>query len=108
MYFYIFFVNLVVFFREFGEMAVKLLQYSYQDSNLNTIAFLDKRLDDFNNKTIIELAHIAKNKHFIAHSVCQKWLNRRWAGNLLIKKLDWGPIKIPNWVKVMYSFTHLS
>jgi hypothetical protein len=36
-----FFVNLVVFFREFGEMAVKLLQYSYQDSNLNTIAFLD-------------------------------------------------------------------
>jgi hypothetical protein len=55
---------------------------------LNTIAFLDKRLDDFNNKTIIELAHIAKNKHFIAHSVCQKWLNRRWAGNLLIKKLD--------------------
>lgn len=105
---YIFLLIWLFFFREFGEMAVKLLQYSYQDSNLNTIAFLDRRLEDFNNKTIIELAHIAKNKHFIAHSVCQKWLNRRWAGNLLIKKLDWGPIKIPNWVKVMYYFTHLS
>ena len=84
-------------------MAVNLLEYSYQDSNFNTIALLDKRLEDFNNKTVIELAHMAKNKHFIAHYVCQRWLNRRWFGNLLIRKFEWGPIKIPNWAKVKYS-----
>lgn len=102
-------MNFFTFFlcREFGEMAVNLLEYSYQDSNFNTIALLDKRLEDFNNKTVIELAHMAHNKHFIAHYVCQRWLNRRWFGNLLIRKFDWGPIKIPNWVKVKYKFISL-
>lgn len=81
-------------------MAVQLLDYSYKDSNINTIALLDEHLEDFNFKTVIELAHMSKNKHFIAHYICQKWLRRRWFGNLLIRKYDWGPVKIPNWVKV--------
>ncbi|XP_076098368.1 transient receptor potential cation channel subfamily M member-like 2 isoform X1 [Mytilus galloprovincialis] len=89
--------------KEFGKMAVQLLDYSYKDSNINTIALLDERLEDFNFKTVIELAHMSKNKHFIAHYICQKWLRRRWFGNLLIRKYDWGPVKIPNWVKIYLS-----
>lgn len=86
--------------REFGKQAVKLLDLSYSDSCLNTIASLDEKFPELNNKTTIKLAHIARNKFFIAHKSCQKWLVQRWHGNLLIREVDYGVFKLPNWLKV--------
>jgi hypothetical protein len=79
---------------------VKLLDLSYKDSCLTAIASLDEKLTEFNNKTTIKLAHIAKNKYFIAHKSCQKWLVQRWHGKLLIREVDYGVFKLPNWLKV--------
>lgn len=86
--------------REFGKQAVRLLDLSYKDSCLTAIASLDEKHPEFNNKTTIKLAHIARNKYFIAHKSCQKWLVRRWQGNLLIREVDYGVFKLPNWLKV--------
>lgn len=79
---------------------MKLLDLSYSDSCLNTIASLDEKFPELNNKTTIKLAHIARNKFFIAHKSCQKWLVQRWHGNLLIREVDYGVFKLPNWLKV--------
>lgn len=96
---YVEFLFLVIF-REFGKQAVRLLDLSYSDSCLNTIASLDEKFPELNNKTTIKLAHIARNKFFIAHKSCQKWLVQRWHGNLLIREVDYGVFKLPNWLKV--------
>ncbi|XP_048781107.2 transient receptor potential cation channel subfamily M member-like 2 isoform X2 [Ostrea edulis] len=88
---------------EFGKQAVKLLDLSYKDSCLTAIASLDEKLAEFNNKTTIKLAHIARNKFFIAHKSCQKWLIQRWHGNLLIREVDYGVFKLPNWLKIYLS-----
>eukprot|EP00105_Crassostrea_gigas_P035510 XP_019919658.1 PREDICTED: transient receptor potential cation channel subfamily M member 1 [Crassostrea gigas] len=88
---------------EFGKQAVKLLDLSYSDSCLNTIASLDEKFPELNNKTTIKLAHIARNKFFIAHKSCQKWLVQRWHGNLLIREVDYGVFKLPNWLKIYLS-----
>lgn len=88
---------------EFGKQAVRLLDLSYSDSCLNTIASLDEKFPELNNKTTIKLAHIARNKFFIAHKSCQKWLVQRWHGNLLIREVDYGVFKLPNWLKIYLS-----
>ncbi|XP_061181423.1 transient receptor potential cation channel subfamily M member 1-like [Saccostrea echinata] len=88
---------------EFGKQAVKLLNLSYQDSCLTAIASLDEKLPELNNKTTIKLAHIARNKFFIAHKSCQKWLLQRWQGNLLIREVDYGVFRLPNWFKIYMS-----
>nr|XP_022342149.1 transient receptor potential cation channel subfamily M member 1-like isoform X1 [Crassostrea virginica] len=88
---------------EFGKQAVRLLDLSYKDSCLTAIASLDEKHPEFSNKTTIKLAHIARNKYFIAHKSCQKWLVRRWQGNLLIREVDYGVFKLPNWLKIYLS-----
>ena len=93
-------MSIYFFPREFGKQAVRLLDLSYKDSCLTAIASLDEKHPEFNNKTTIKLAHIARNKYFIAHKSCQKWLVRRWQGNLLIREVDYGVFKLPNWLKV--------
>lgn len=81
-------------------MAVKLLDLAYKDSSIIAINSLDKRLPDFNDKTAIEIAHIARNKFFIAHTICQKWLDKRWRGKLQIRELQLGALKIADWLMV--------
>jgi len=81
-------------------MAVKMLELTYKDSSMIAINALDKKIADFDNKTVIQIAHMSRNKYFIAHTICQKWLNKRWNGKLLIREVEWGPIKLPDWFKV--------
>ncbi len=81
-------------------MAVTLLDLCYKDSSNQAFQALNKKLSDFNNKTVVEIARMGKNKWFIAHPCCQKWLSKRWYGNLQIRELDWGRPKLPDWLKV--------
>ena len=89
------------FFREFGKMAVSMLRLSYQESSMYTFSALSKPLEDFSNRTVVELAKLGGNKYFIAHPCCQKWLTQRWFGNIHIRELDWGgSFKLPDGLKV--------
>ncbi|ESO90589.1 hypothetical protein LOTGIDRAFT_175815 [Lottia gigantea] len=83
-------------------MAVELLDLCYNDSSVQAFNILNKELQDFNNRTIVEISKLANNKFFLAHSCCQKWLGQRWCGKIQIRELDWG-IKLPDWFKIYTS-----
>lgn len=85
---------------EFGKHAVDLLDLSYKDSALHAIASLDDKLPEFGNKTVTQVAQLCRNKYFIAHKSCQKWMMHRWHGVLRIREVDYRIFKLPEWVKV--------
>ncbi|KAL8598697.1 hypothetical protein ACOMHN_033261 [Nucella lapillus] len=89
---------------EFGKLAVSMLRLSYKESSMYTFMALNKQLEDFNNRNVVELAKLGENKYFIAHTCCQKWLTQRWYGNIHIRELDWGgQLKLPDWLKIYLS-----
>ena len=90
----------MLFFRAFGEMALGTLAICWRDSSVQAYHLLGKRLPDFNNKTVIEIAHDAGYIHFLAHPCCQKWLTKKFFGHLQVKELDWGFGRLPYWFKV--------
>ena len=96
---FVFFPN-----REFGEMALGALSICWRDSSVQAYNMLGKQLSDFNDKTVIEIAHDAEYIHFLAHPCCQKWLTKRFHGQLQINELDWGIFKLPYWFKVCLTF----
>lgn len=88
---------------EFGQHAVDLLDLSYKDSALHAIASLDDKLPEFGNKTVTQVAQLCRNKYFIAHKSCQKWMNHRWHGVLRIREVDYRIFKLPEYVKIYLS-----
>nr|XP_022305861.1 transient receptor potential cation channel subfamily M member 1-like [Crassostrea virginica] len=88
---------------EFGKHAVDLLDLSYKDSALHAIASLDDKLPEFGNKTVTQVAQLCRNKYFIAHKSCQKWMMHRWHGVLRIREVDYRIFKLPEWVKIYLS-----
>jgi len=81
-------------------MALGALAICWRDSSYRAYNMLGKRLPDFNNKSVIEIAHDAGYIHFLAHPCCQKWLTKQFFGNLEVKELDWGFCRLPYWFKV--------
>ena len=92
--------NIFFLCSEFGKHAVDLLDLSYKDSALHAIASLDDKLPEFGNKTVTQVAQLCRNKYFIAHKSCQKWMMHRWHGVLRIREVDYRIFKLPEWVKV--------
>lgn len=88
---------------KFGKMAVEMLKLTYAESSTFAFSALSKCLDDFNNRTVVELAKMSENKYFIAHPCCQKWLAQRWLGNIHVRELDWGYFKLPDFIKIYLS-----
>lgn len=81
-------------------MGLGILDICWQDNSIMAYSILSKRYDDFNNKTLIEIAYNAGYIHFLAHPCCQKWLTKAFFGNLQFKELDWGLFRLPYWFKV--------
>lgn len=89
--------------KEFGNLAVNMLRLSYKQSSSLTFATLSKKLEDFNNWSVVELAKFAGNKYFLAHHCCQKWMSQRWLGHIRIRELDYGIFGLPDWAKIYLS-----
>ncbi|XP_076076624.1 transient receptor potential cation channel subfamily M member-like 2 isoform X3 [Mytilus galloprovincialis] len=89
--------------KEFGMMALGVLDISYSDVSAQAYAMLSKPLPDFNNKSAIEIAYDASYGSFIAHPCCQKWLTRKLFGSIQVKELDWGICRLPYWFKILSS-----
>ncbi|XP_064608406.1 transient receptor potential cation channel subfamily M member 8-like [Liolophura sinensis] len=88
---------------DFGKMAVDIFDLSYLDSPVQALGILSKRLPDYDNRSTLEIAFIGHNRVFIAHKCCQRWLNQRWYGMIVIRELDWGLFTIPPWLKIYMS-----
>ncbi|XP_052792596.1 transient receptor potential cation channel subfamily M member 2-like isoform X1 [Mya arenaria] len=89
--------------KQFGEMALGALAICWRDSSVQAYHMLGRRLTDFNNKSVIEIAHDAGYIHFLAHPCCQKWLTKKFFGHLQVKELDWGFGRLPYWFKILVS-----
>ncbi|XP_071134130.1 transient receptor potential cation channel subfamily M member-like 2 [Mytilus edulis] len=89
--------------KEFGNMALGVLDISYRDTSAQAYSMLCRPLPDFNNKSTIEIAHNAYYLNFIAHPCCQKWLTRKLYGSIQMKELNWGICRLPYWFKILSS-----
>ncbi|KAL4230550.1 hypothetical protein ACF0H5_010931 [Mactra antiquata] len=89
--------------KEFGEMALGALAICWRDSSVQAYLKLGERAPDFNNKSVIEIAHDAGYIHFLAHPCCQKWLTKKFHGHLHFKELNWGFFRLPLWFKILTS-----
>ncbi|WAQ99063.1 TMP2L-like protein, partial [Mya arenaria] len=89
--------------KEFGEMAVGAMSICWRDCSVQAYHMLGRRLPDFNDKSVVEIAHDAGYINFLAHPCCQKWLTKKFFGNLHLKDLDWGLFRLPYWFKILIS-----
>lgn len=89
--------------KEFGNMAIGLLDTSFQASNCRAFDILSEEIPDWNYKTAVELAAVGRNRRFIAHPCCQKWLTYQFYGDIRIRELKFGPFTVPPWFKVILS-----
>ncbi|CAL1261896.1 unnamed protein product [Larinioides sclopetarius] len=87
--------------REFSEMATSVLDASYRDSSCRAYDVLSEETSDWSYKTAVDIAANAKNRTFLSHTCCQKWLSNLFLGNIRIRDLTWGVVTFPQWFKVV-------
>ncbi|XP_035207047.1 transient receptor potential cation channel subfamily M member-like 2 isoform X2 [Stegodyphus dumicola] len=87
--------------REFSEMAAGVLDASYQESSCRAYDVLSEESSEWSYKTAVDIAANAKNRTFLSHPCCQKWLSNLFLGNIRIRDVTWGVITFPQWVKIV-------
>jgi hypothetical protein len=50
--------------------------------------------------TVIQLAYNADNKEFMAHAIIQKWVTRKFYGEITPKEISWGLFRCSDGLKV--------
>jgi hypothetical protein len=80
------------------------LSFSQSDSRVYDV--LNRKNPDLNDLTAIELAYNSDNKDFIAHPCCQKWITKKFYGDLDIREISCGLFRIPRWTKVKWSSSY--
>ncbi|XP_042900024.1 transient receptor potential cation channel subfamily M member-like 2 isoform X2 [Parasteatoda tepidariorum] len=87
--------------REFSEMATGILDASYKDSSCRAYDVLSEENKDWSYKTAVDIAANAKNRTFLSHPCCQKWLSTLFLGNIRVRDVTWGVVTFPQWFKVV-------
>uniref|UniRef100_A0A8C5PWG0 Transient receptor potential cation channel subfamily M member 3 n=1 Tax=Leptobrachium leishanense TaxID=445787 RepID=A0A8C5PWG0_9ANUR len=72
--------------REFGQLAVELLDQSYKQDEQLAMKLLTYELKNWSNATCLQLAVAAKHRDFIAHTCSQMLLTDMWMGRLRMRK----------------------
>lgn len=80
--FFFFFLSI----REFGNLAVELLDQSYKQDEQMAMKLLTYELKNWSNATCLQLAVAAKHRDFIAHTCSQMLLTDMWMGRLRMRK----------------------
>lgn len=76
----------IYFPREFGQLAVELLDQSYKQDEQMAMKLLTYELKNWSNATCLQLAVAAKHRDFIAHTCSQMLLTDMWMGRLRMRK----------------------
>lgn len=89
--------------KDFSEMAASVMTLCYEMVPLRAINLLKEKNRIWSRIALMELAAFAKNKQFLAHSSCQKYLDNMFMGYIKIKDLPYGDITVPLWLKIVLS-----
>lgn len=82
---------------------MEVLNMAYKESLDRAFDLLDPEFPDFGRRTPVQLAYDAKNRWFLAHPCCQKWINRLYMGNIVIASDHPGALHIPEFLKILLS-----
>ncbi|XP_072139062.1 transient receptor potential cation channel subfamily M member 1-like [Mobula birostris] len=72
--------------RDFGQLAVDLLDHSYKHDEQVAMKLLTYELKNWSDSTCLKLAVTAKHRDFIAHTCSQMLLTDMWMGRLHVRK----------------------
>uniref|UniRef100_A0A8C5P9R7 Transient receptor potential cation channel subfamily M member 1 n=1 Tax=Leptobrachium leishanense TaxID=445787 RepID=A0A8C5P9R7_9ANUR len=72
--------------KDFGQLAVELLDQSYKHDEQVAMKLLTYELKNWSNSTCLKLAVAAKHRDFIAHTCSQMLLTDMWMGCLRMRK----------------------
>lgn len=72
--------------RDFGQLAVELLDQSYKRDEQIAMKLLTYELRNWSSSTCLKLAVAAKHRDFIAHTCSQMLLTDMWMGRLRVRK----------------------
>nr|XP_042905556.1 transient receptor potential cation channel subfamily M member 2-like [Parasteatoda tepidariorum] len=84
-----------------SETAIQLLSYCYDKVPCRALAVLCAKSSVWSYKPLIETAAFAKNRYFLAHPCCQKYLDCVLMGNINIVNLRYGDVTLPQWLKLI-------
>ncbi|XP_065285092.1 transient receptor potential cation channel subfamily M member 5-like isoform X2 [Dermacentor albipictus] len=94
--------------RCFAGMATGVLNLCYLDSTCRAYDILSVQSLDWKYKTAVDIAAEAKNRKFLSHPCCQKWLTNQFLGRISVRDITWGFFSVPLWLKVILcAFTIL-
>lgn len=82
-------------FRDFGQLAVELLDQSYKQDEQLAMKLLTYELKNWSNATCLQLAVAAKHRDFIAHTCSQMLLTDMWMGRLRMRKNSGLKVSVP-------------
>ncbi|XP_015441185.1 transient receptor potential cation channel subfamily M member 1 [Pteropus alecto] len=72
--------------KDFGQLAVELLDQSYKRDEQIAMKLLTYELRNWSSSTCLKLAVAAKHRDFIAHTCSQMLLTDMWMGRLRVRK----------------------
>ncbi|KAM9311885.1 transient receptor potential cation channel subfamily M member 7-like [Gastrophryne carolinensis] len=75
--------------KEFGDLAVELLDKTYKQNERMTMKLLTYELSNWSKSTCLKLAVLGKVRTFISHACTQKLLTDMWMGRLNLRKNSW-------------------
>ena len=74
---------------EFESLAVKLLDSCYINDEDLAQSLIVRALEPFGWLTCMDIAQLAEDQNFIAHSSCQILFNRLWMGGIILDTPWW-------------------
>jgi hypothetical protein len=89
--------------KHFVSYAYSVLDSVYKDSSDLAEEVLNESSKDWNYKSPVDLAAFAKFRLFLSHSCCQKWLTNTFNGNINLRELRFGFVRLPTLVKILLS-----
>lgn len=96
------------YLREFGQLAVELLDQSYKQDEQMAMKLLTYELKNWSNATCLQLAVAAKHRDFIAHTCSQMLLTDMWMGRLRMRKNSGLKVKKKKKRKKVYVLDKIS
>lgn len=79
----------VGFSREFGQLAVDLLDKAFKENERMAMKLLAWEMTDWSNFTCLQMAVASGHRPFVAHSCTQMLLTDLWMGRLNMRKNSW-------------------
>ncbi|GIY85036.1 transient receptor potential cation channel subfamily M member 6 [Caerostris darwini] len=87
--------------RDFADIATSMLDACYLDTPDRAFDVLNEESPGWGYNTAVDIAAEAKNKRFLSHICCQKWLTNEFFGKIKIRELSWGAFSVPISIKVL-------